>query len=343
MIDYSQWKAFIGKCPWYWYEQYVKGWKVQPSGYADTALTFGSVVHHVLEQYRGVGVVSFPAPDVLNKLGCSQEWAGGAYKLATEYIAHYYAEPFVLSKVEIPIVFEVLGTQCVAKVDNYFHVDEATNVGAGPTGEQLTLEPGWWLRDYKTKSANLNQGYFVLGWETNMQAEFQMLALKTVVGEYPKGLLIDVLEKPRQYIPMRKCKGCGESYELWSYISTGEGGHACPMCGFKQTVSPYKPKTEPVSTFFRIRVTRTIEELEHAQYAIRHVGVRMNAMVATHGRSEVYNDSQCVHAQFGPCEFLSLHKYGTQTGHSLVQIADPLAYLGLEKISAAPSSELAAD
>src|SRR5258708_10338152 len=112
-----------------------------------------------------------------------------------------------------------------------------------------------------------------------MQAHLKMLALREMRGEMPRGVLICVLEKPREYVPKRKCKKCGENYEMSLFFVTGEGGvYACPGCAEHQKLSPYEPKSPKIPEFYRITATRSAEQLERSRGEIDRVAMDMRDM-----------------------------------------------------------------
>jgi uncharacterized Zn finger protein (UPF0148 family) len=219
----------------------------------------------------------------------------------------------------------------LAKIDAYFYVPEPTTIESGQEGLTFTLSPGWWIHEYKTKSPYVGLGPFMQGWEMGMQANYQLIALKEFLslngGEYGvQGILINVLEKPKRYIPKRKCKQCNESYEFSMWIPIGDGQWCCPVCGSRQVLQKLKenPSTVPPA-YYRIVVTRTPEQLAHAREEMITVGQRMLAMQAGGLRSEPWNRDNCVDQRWGrECQFFTPHLHGQSTVNDpgFIQVED---------------------
>src|SRR5581483_4569462 len=143
--------------------------------------------------------------------------------LVRGYVMKYPREKWPVESTEEAVTFPVLEeTMGVAKLDGYFYVPEDTTVESGLPGSTITLSRGWWSREYKTKSPGVHRPTWIEEWSTKRQADFQLLALKDLLtrkGHNPdevQGVMVSVLEKPREYTPKRKCKGCGETFELGS-------------------------------------------------------------------------------------------------------------------------------
>jgi hypothetical protein len=334
-IDFSQHDKWW-TCPWAWYENYIMGYQRAYVGQRDDALAFGSLVHDGLHNWseRNDPTIS---DTVVAEMTPKLEALQLAQSMVHEYVQRYPNEDFPIERCEQPVQFP-LGEGCLkvglAKLDAYFYIDRLTTLQHGLNGVTETIQPGWWIREYKTKDAGSRRDTWIKKWETNMQADFQMLALWALTGERPQGIIVQVLEKPRLYIPKRKCKGCKELYEMSTYIIAADGKYSCPMCGFVQELSAYEPKVDRHPEFYRVPVTRTVDELNASRQEIRAIADRM-AIMETQGKgAELRNKAACVHFNFGECPYFEVHKgnLDISQGQGLVQI-DPLKYVGLPKVA----------
>ena len=251
-IDYSQYKTWQ-HCPWAWFEKYVnRRQKRWPQGMRDDALAIGSLVHSGLECWYKEGIISIPEATIV-KTNPTPEALRMCQRLVHGYVQTYPREAWELIKTEQPLRFSLIeGCDGLAKIDLYFYIAQPTVVESGLPGYEITLNPGWWIQEYKTKSVYTSVGDFMQSWVTNMQADFQMLALngyldktegvehrRSINNERVNGLLINILEKPKDYIPRRKCQRCEEYYNFSSWIEKGNK-HACPVCGNEQSLKPVK-------------------------------------------------------------------------------------------------------
>ena len=182
----------------------------------------------------------------------------------------------------------------------------------------------------------------MMEWASKRQADFQLLALTNLLENSPRnelapyglsptvrGVLVSVLEKPREYSPRRKCKGCGETWEMVSYRVTAEG-HSCPMCGHVQHLKPYAPTVVPTADYFRMIVTRTPEQLEVARREITQVADRMDYMVTVGMEDTPPNRDNCIQNRWHrKCEYAEQHIAGRAVSEpEFVQI-DPYKYIGM--------------
>jgi len=142
--------------------------------------------------------------------------------------------------------------------------------------------------------------------------------------------MICVLEKPREYTPMRKCKACQETFELAAFQATGEG-YACPWCREVQHVSPYKPKSPKLPEFYRVLATRTQDRLEQSGYQILQIAERMQNMRESGPDAEAPHWSNCVVNKYRRrCEFFEPHAAGRLAGADTGFVTiDPIKYVGL--------------
>lgn len=329
-IDYSQYRIW-SKCPWAWYWRYVRGWAKKFEGQRKDALCMGSLVHDGLEQFGKTGVPRITEETIL-EMTPTPEALGVARDMVEEYAKLYPGEEWEIHRFEQPLRFPLLPhKQGLAKVDAYFYNPEQKQLESGLPGYELSLSPGWWIREYKTKDAGLSRANWNQNWEVNMQASFQMLALQEQIKEPVQGVLVSVLEKPRMYIPKRKCKGCGESFEMGLYLSTGDG-HACPSCGTVQKLSVYEPKVKLTPQFYRVVAVRNEEQLKQALSEITQTADLMDALgEAEHEVVTVPPTREnCVHPIYGTCEYYKLDTYGIPPEEDeFLEQRDPIRYVQL--------------
>jgi hypothetical protein len=318
-IDFSQYSTWQ-TCPWKWYERYVNKREPRPwGGQRDDAMCIGSLVHNGLEHwYRDKR--PYIDDECIEEQTPTPETLALAKQLVADYVLQYPTEPWELVNVEEPLLRPILGggMWLMAKVDAYFKVHEIMDLVATNEGHTITLTPGYWIQEYKTKSEGVSRANFMARWEVDRQASFQLLALEEKIGEPVQGVLINVIEKPKQYTPRRKCKGCGQMYELASFIPKGSE-YACMVCGHMQKLKPYEPKVERTSDFFRIKVQRDSNTLERHLDEIVNVAQKMDNMRRT-GIMELEQPTtlNCVDTRWGECAYFRNHTYNIST------IDDPL-------------------
>jgi hypothetical protein len=308
IIDFSQFSTYQ-YCPLKWYERYQQRRVPKQTRQRDDAMALGSLVHDGLQNWFQNGSPTVlegsveevnPTPDTLQT----------ANFLLQAYVMRYPREEFALQGLEEPLTFPIgmddwMG---MAKIDRYFEVNApGYELVANEDGHTIYLEPGIWIMEHKTKSASKKRSTYMLGWEVNRQASFQLLAAKHKFGDKVRGIIVNVIEKPREYVPRRKCGGCNEMYELASFIPAFEGKYSCQVCGFVQKLSPYKPQKERTCSFFRIKVTRDANALEQHLGEIVQMADRMKA--AMNGGFMMPTTTNCVHDQYGPCEYFNNHLY----------------------------------
>lgn len=351
-IDYSQLSKF-GFCPWAWYETYVKGMSPRYVGQRSDALALGSLVHNGLDNFSKTGrpyIDDATLAEVTPTLECKQL----AELMVAGYLRKYPSERWEVEHTEQAVEFNIgmgfpgVTPGCwtgVAKLDGYFYVPEDTTIESGLPDQRLTLGRGWWSREYKTKSHGIPRGTWIKEWAAKRQADFQLLALQNLLNTgvntdgvplreemniVPRGVLVSVLEKPRDYTPMRKCKGCGGSYELASFL-VGADGHHCPMCNHTQVLKPYTPTVPAAPEYFRMIVTRTPEQLERARREIAAVAEAMDEY-----RSGVLEDltptrDNCISNRWHrECEFAEQHIAGVDVAEPRFVKIDPYKYIGIQ-------------
>jgi hypothetical protein len=279
-------------------------------------MAIGSLVHSGLENWgrnRRPGI----APEVIAEIGPSPEALVLAGQMVQTYINRFPNENFVDERTETPMLFEIPGisTKGFALVDNFFYNPCLCEIESGVGDEILAIQQGWWIREYKTKDAQKPRGVYQQAWQTNMQADFQIHALSKKVGQPVQGIFVCVLERPRLYIPHRKCKGCGEMLELATYLPTGTGDHACPLCGNQQKLKPYAPKIERRPDVYRFAVTRTKEQLDVSMGQILQVAMLMEEWKAE--RIIIPPNKEACVVFNNVCEYFDNHTYDKQTSEDV--------------------------
>lgn len=328
-IDYSQYRTWMD-CPMAWWEKYIAGLqKAWPEAQRDDALCIGSMVHNALENLHTIGEVRID-DSVVEEVTPKPEAYQLARVLVEGYAATFPAEQWEVQTCEEPVMFPLRGGGMgLAKVDRFFHLSRHTEIPVGD-GTVMALAPGWWVAEYKTKAQNIDRPTWSANWTTNLQADFQCLALKERLGVYPEGVVVTALEKPTQYTPERKCKGCEGTFELATWVKGEDGLSTCPFCGHRQKVTEYKPKTERRPSYFRLAAVRSPERLESSREQIAGVWERMKTMEELGPTAEPWNWEGCVEAIWKrKCDYFEPHAYGVTAGEAggFVQI-DPTGYVG---------------
>ena len=331
-IDYTQYRTWM-TCPLLWYERYVRCLRKKRQGPRDDALAYGTLLHAGIEMYRRHQRVEIPST-VVDEITPSPECYANSMSLLTSYIQAHPMESWPIEVLEEPLRFMIADNiEGLAKVDHLFYVGEPTTINNGSLGT-LTLEEGWWLRDYKTHSG-YKRDLYMKGWNVNMQANFQILAanhfIKHNSTQYAecRGLLVDVIEKPRLYVPERTCKACKNKWEYASWKAQSDGTFNCPWCSNNQALDPPKRPAgycgEP--TMYAIMVQRTQEQLAVALDEIHDVANSMSAM-RQHGAGVVApNREQCIN-MYGECEFYLPHTFITDPmSSSDFEIFQPTKYM----------------
>lgn len=355
IIDYSAYNAWQ-QCPAYWYEKYINRRQPRPTrAQRDDALALGSLVHEGLRLWQQTHRIEIPA-SIITEVSPTRECFNLAQELVYGYAQHYPEERWPLILCEEPVQwslghFDSDGSRCgiyprcleplheelvgLAKIDSYFYVPQNTEIPSGMEGQSLLLTPGWWIHEYKTKRPDTSMGLYMQGWEMNMQASFQIIALSNHlarIGRYEgvQGCLVNVLEKPKRHQPKRKCQPCGQYYDFNTWLPVPDGTYACPACGNRQKLQPLRenvPQSPP--NYYRIEVHRTLEELNWAREQMLTVGEQMICMARQGLRSQVWNTRSCVNEQWRrPCEYFGPHKNNADTTQLIEYIEVP-DYRGL--------------
>ncbi|MDE1766597.1 MAG: hypothetical protein KGI27_10065 [Thaumarchaeota archaeon] len=304
----------------------------------------GALVHSGLQVWQESHVVAIP-DQAIEEFTPDMETRNLALELIYGYARRYPQELWPLGKCEEPVLFPLIiggvyGTKEVgrleglAKIDRYFYVPEPSQIDTGVPGQSMILNPGFWIHEYKTKSPYIPISLYMQSWDMNMQATFQCMALShKLKGEPVQGVLINVLEKPRKYIPKRKCKGCKETQEFATYIPTGTGEYACPSCGTRQVLQPLKLDTPTVPPeYYRFPVTRTREDLERWKPQIIQVGQQMIQMAEQGLDSVPWTTKNCVDFKWNSaCDYFGHHRNGISTKEDQ-ELMDVPEYRGLVEI-----------
>ncbi len=350
-IDFSQFWAWHF-CNWNWFEKYVnkRRKKFEEGRQRDDAMALGSLVHDGLQGWYEHGVPEI-TQRVIEEINPSPDCFALANVMLQGYVRQYPVELWELQKCEEPVrapllhdtfnglTLESLGSavDMLAKIDSYFLVPELLPINSGIDGYDLVLEPGYWIQEFKTKAQSIDRGKWIKTWDSNMQADFQLLCLRHHLrGEAlpVQGVLVSVLEKPKPYIPKRKCKVCDEQYPLKDWKSAPPGAilsetnakgnvthhkenlGCCPECGNLQVLKPYEPKKAPSPpSYFRIKVTRNDEQLAVARQQIEVAASRMAELREGRMNPEaVANKTNCSKSGWeGTCAFYRPHRYRTST------------------------------
>jgi len=314
-IDYSA-KRLFEFCPWAWFERYVNKRKVRErEGQKNDPLTLGSLVHKGLEAWYKNDNIGFEMAGIVPQLNPIQECFTEATILVSNYITTYPTELWTPQLFEHPLRRSLFNEcELVAKIDGSFSLEEQLRISGGWQGEGIELEPGVYGLEHKTKSADIDKGLYVKSWQTNLQAAFQLLALQEHF-ENVRGILVNVLEKPRPYVPKCVCKRCKNLLERATYVATSTG-HMCPICGAEQKLSTLKgARVERKYECWRFLVTRDQASLAQSLDEIKSTAEDMAVMIQGEGMLEISpNRENCVTPNRGKtCEYFTPHLYNTDT------------------------------
>jgi hypothetical protein len=328
-LDFSQYSMYMS-CPLKWYERYVRSTVRAPKeGFQDSALTLGTCVHAGLEVLRQRGVLEIPE-EVFQETGVSPDYRAWALRLLQGYAAHYPGEDFPSGHCEAPLRFPLTDSvDGLAKVDYYWKVPPGGQEIADGLGGVLHLEPGWWVKEYKTKDPSRRPGNWVLSWRMGAQADFQCLALAALTGEPAQGIIVDTLEKPALYIPQRTCKGCGAKQDLRQYTPLGGGKYRCELCKAEVALDGSdKSKTPRVPSYYRLKVERSPQALELLHAEACALATEMQAIREGHAQP-LRRLTHCVDQTFGACEYFEPHSALQEaTGWEGFVKADTIRYVG---------------
>jgi hypothetical protein len=314
-------------------------------GQRSDALALGSLTHNGLDNWKKVGKPVID-DEIRMEINPTPETLQLAEVMIRGYVQKYPREVWEVEETEAAVEFPleynpdrpVSGWTGVAKLDGYFYVQEDTTIESGLPGQTLTLGRGWWSREYKTKSHGIPRDTWFREWSAKRQADFQLLALHHLIEQRPRhhdndttirGVLVSVLEKPREYVPRRKCKGCENTYDLSSY-RTHADGQMCPMCGYVQNIKPYIPSVPSAPEYYRLVVTRSPEQLEVARREITMVAEAMADLRDQGPTSVVPNRDNCISNRYhSVCAYAEDHIGGTTVAEPKYVRIDPYRYIGL--------------
>jgi len=333
IIDHSQYYQFTGICPWHWYENYVTKRVRRHLGQRDDPLCIGALVHSGLENFYATGNYEI-SEEVIKEFDPTKDALFMAHLLLDQYTSNYTNDPAAKQfSVEEPVIRPITkDLALLAKVDRYFYVEEDVEMPTGWQGDTTLLTKGWWIKEHKTKSSYVPMPLYMKGWQSNMQADFQLLALSHKIGPI-QGLLVNVLEKPNIHKPKRTCKNCRVIQPFDAYTITQKGKYKCQLCGHEQDFAPVKePKSAPKCNFYRFAVTRTQERLLNQSLPeIIKVADTMMTMMKEGIRSVPPWRPNCSTWR-QTCQYFELHN--TQdavipSSHPEFVTVDPTAYMGL--------------
>ena len=342
-IDFSQYSTWT-KCQWKWYEKYVREFRLKQDGQTDGAFAVGSLFHAGVEEFYKHGNPVIP-PVVVEEIQPTPECYNNSMALVLSWIKKSPALEWGENRIfEKPIVFDIgrENIKGLAKLDFAFKLDKGITIPGGIDGQEVYLNPGWWIREYKTRSGDArSRPNWIKSWACDMQADFQMLALREYLKEIKDdtpvvGMLVGVIEKPREYVPKRKCKGCGNQYEFAVYNVLESGLYECGWCKYQQELTPPKKEAgyqgDPLSYY--IHVARSEEALDLSFERIRYVADLMMARrEGGHDNIKYYgmNYQSCVHPIYGECEFFGAHVspgYDVEEDNRFVKV-ESLKYTGV--------------
>lgn len=326
-IDYSAYKDWMF-CKWFWYEKYVNKMQRKPFTQRSDNLALGSLVHSGLENWHRRGVPEI-AMSVINDTNPTPETLAMAQAVMMAYVKKYPTEPWVPVALEKPLVREYSWGRLVAKLDGYTVLDHVVEIPDGVNGGVITLNPGLYGIEHKTKAERINRADYMARWLVNKQADFQLLALSAkepgasiynLSGTPVQGIIVNVIDKPAIYVPKRKCKQCDKQYDLAAWIPAGENGWSCPECGNVQKLKAPKVNGDVGEKFdfWRIVAKRTEEQLAKTEMEIEYVAMDMIGMIEG-GMTDYHvpNRENCISPfNYHRCQYFEPHLTGMSTiGH----------------------------
>lgn len=336
-LDFTQFSAFQD-CPAKWYETYNNGYRQAPSEFRrDDALCIGSLYHSGQENLLRSGTPTIDE-ETIAECNPKSEALALAQSMLSEYCLFAGGEPWTTVAVEKPLEFTPatytaesgeLPVMCMAKVDAVVYVPKDTYIPTGIPGDQIFLLHGYYTFEHKTKSAKKNRAAYLQRWRVDAQPWFQQNALEANLENLiaplnlpvapVRGTIINVVEKPELYVPVRTCKGCGTKQDMASYAITARG-YECPLCKYTndfkpaQRASVYNP-----ATFYRMLVPRweaggkfdsnirvAVKDTYEKMIALRTFGLEQCAH--EFGMNVYQGYTRCVHDNFGPCIFYGVHQ-----------------------------------
>lgn len=334
LIDNTQYSCFT-RCQAEWGEKYCNKQHKPYVSERDDAMAIGIAIHSVLE--NGYKNNNFILPlDTADELTLTSEALMEVRVMAEAYRNQYPSGPveFDWTGLEEPISFKLDNDiEIKAKVDGYFECTEPTVIAGGVS--DIYLQPGIYAFETKSKSPGYDRGLYIADWGANMQASFQLLTLKAnaaTLGIDParvKGVLVNVIERPKVYEPRRTCQGCDTLTQVKYYRLCGKVYH-CPHCDFGNTFKGAmgQARVDP-PYLYRLMVERSDERLALDLHTIKQVATQMQQVA--NGLMPVYNRTQCVNMQWRKrCEYYEPHNSMVPVsaiGYPGFAEFDPTAYL----------------
>lgn len=310
-LDNTQYTAFT-KCPAYWYEKYIRKQRLPPEIPYKNALAIGIHVHSALEngyRYNKFAV----SPDTLEEYPLTPEATMEVRAMTETYRQNFPAGPveFPWVGLEAPIQYIDNDIILVAKVDGYYKITEPTVCNDG-LGNEIHLEPGIYSFETKTKAPYLDRGLYMKEWQAAMQPSFQLLTLRNYldrIGEsLPiRGVLVNVIERPKIYTPRKTCKGCKTLLPLYTYTIQPDGKYKCNNCNHIND-APSGPTPEPrvdPPVTWRFLIERSDERLAND---FIHISKVYKMMTDTLEHNLVFHRTECVNTyQKRTCEYFEPH------------------------------------
>lgn len=297
-LDNTQYTAF-SKCPLYWYEKYVNKVHRPVEGQRQDALAIGIHVHNALE--NGYRRNSFRVDEATSvEYPLTPEAALEVRTMIEYYRQQYPGGPIELPWTGLETPLEYVYSDdltLVAKVDGYSTNDKPINIPDG-MGDSIHLEPGVYGFETKTKAPYLDRGLYMKEWGAAMQGSFQLLCLKKQVDNTRiRGIIINVIERPKIYTPRKTCKGCNELLPLYTYTIEPNGVYRCNSCNHSNKFpGPFpEPRVDPPFTW-RFLIERSEERLLIDLETIKTVAKLMNSNIIHTHRHEcvsTYNKRTC--------------------------------------------------
>lgn len=327
LIDNTQYTAYM-KCPAYWFEKYVRNYQKPVEGPRSDALAIGVHFHSALENiYSGLGIR--PSPEVIEEYPLTKEAELEVATMIAHYKAYYPKGPLEFPWVGLedtimtPPIAKFWGEfRIAAKLDGYFEVPEEKefNFNDG-LGHRVTIPPGIWGFETKTKGPKLDRGLYMKEWQAAMQASFQLIALKEQLPidkqRLVRGILVNVIERPVVYEPRKSCESCKQLQFIYTY-QVKDTQHICSLCGHANTFKSIpRPRVDP-PFFWRFIVERSDQRLRIDRDSINKVALNMmylteqSEKLAEMGEPTINlaekNRSNCVSTFMkSTCEFFEPH------------------------------------
>lgn len=319
-LDNTQYTSF-NRCQYEWFEKYINKVHLPHIGLRDDALAIGVHFHSVLE--NGYGGNNFIASnETIEEYPLTHEANLEVRSMAEMYRSQYPSGPveFNWVKLEAPIEMEVSNYDkdskiftyaMVAKVDGYFNVPISTTISGGMGGD-IHLESGYYGFETKTKGPSLDRGMYMKEWQAAMQPSFQLLTLEhelAKIGETVRGVLVNVIERPKIYTPRKTCKGCKNLQPMYVYTIENTGQFRCNNCNFLNEFKPPfpEPRVDPPLTW-RFLIERSNDRLMVDKASITNVAKKMDEITNGNIGGLWANRSNCADAyRKRTCEYFEPH------------------------------------